>query len=91
MSQRVTKKDLKNIVTRINNITKNPTEYFNSDGEYNVGHYHLSGAYGGWNLYQTIEKTGACRDVLNIGHVSRPELQRAMFSYIQGLYDGGLQ
>lgn len=89
MSKRITLKDLKAIVTRINIITRSPQESYikNEQGRYvaQIGNYHLNGAYGGYALHRMDNEGGGVQDVLQVGHVSKPELQRLLFAYIRGL------
>ncbi len=89
MSRRVTIKDLQMIVDRINHITKSPLESYikDSSGKYvaQPGNYHLDGAYGGYSLHRMCNEGGGVSDVLRVGHVSKPELQKLMFAYIEGL------
>lgn len=87
--KRVTQKDLEAIVKRINLITNSPETSYTKDasGKYtaNIGNYHLDGAYGGYALHRMVSEGGAIEDVLSVGHVSKPELQRLMFAFIAGL------
>ncbi len=89
MSRRVSIKDLESIVERINRITDSPlTSYVKSkDGKYTaqIGNYHLDGAYGGYALHRMHNEGGGIEDVLRVGHVSKPELQRLLFAFINGL------
>jgi hypothetical protein len=84
--QRVTEANLKAIVDRINRMQGTPENSY-KDGKACVGNYHLSHAYGGVALHQMTNESGGCRDVINVGHVSKRELQSMMFAYIQGLSD----
>jgi hypothetical protein len=89
---RVTQKDLENIVARINRMTGSPAEPWSTldNGQHvsNIGSYCLDHAYGGVALHRIANTAGGVNDVLNIGHVSKRELQGAMFAYIQGIYAG---
>ena len=81
---RVTNDDLRAIVARINRLTCSPLDSYTGRIA-NVGNYHLDGAYGGWALYRMANESGGVSDVLRIGHVSKRELQGAMFAFIAGL------
>ena len=88
MSKRTTLKDLENIISRINSMTGSPPETWTKvDGKLrsNVGNYHLNGAYGGWRLDRIVNESGAVDDVLQVGYVSKPELKRLLFAFINGL------
>ena len=92
MSNRISKKDLENVVSRINHIAGTPQEpYSMVEGKYkpNAGCYHLSGAYGGYSLVQMSSRDGCSgvRNVLNTGYVPKRELYDAMQAYISGLID----
>lgn len=92
MTTRVTQSDLEAIVKRINRLTGNPeTPYVRPEtgGSHvaQVGNYHIDYAYGGVALHQISNTSGGVRDVLRVGHVSKRDLQRLMFAYIEGLYD----
>ena len=85
---RVTKKQLESIVERINAITGSPKESYSKDskGKYkaNPGNFHLSGAYGGWQL-QRICNDGGGVTTITSGFVSKSELAQLMYAYIDGL------
>lgn len=86
---KTTVKRLKAIVERINKMTGNPLTSYRKDSDGvllgNIGNYHLDGAYNGWALYQISTEGGGTRDVLQVGHVSKPELERLMFAFIRGI------
>lgn len=91
---RVTDKCLQRIVDRINLMQKTPMEPYtktetenDTEFEANIGNYHLSYSYGGISLYRMVNDGGGVTDVLMCGHVSKRELQTAMFAYIRGLED----
>ena len=89
---RITDANLNAIVARINRMTNSPAESWIKlpDGRHAsaVGSYHLDHAYGGVALHRMCNTAGGTEDVLNVGHVSKRELQALMFAYIQGLYRG---
>ncbi len=54
-----------------------PTEaYTLRDGKFraNVGVYHLSGAYGGWNVHKMVSEGGGVSEPFGHGHVSKRQL-----------------
>lgn len=51
----------------------------------NIGNYHIDGAYGGVSLHQMLSDGGGVRDVFRCGHVSKRELSKLMFAFIDGL------
>jgi len=82
---RVTQGTLNATVNKINEMTNSPTEY-RADGVIQIGHYTLSGAYGGWQL-QRVMNTGGGVDLPlgETGHVPKKELYGLMQSFIRGL------
>ncbi len=86
---RVTDKDLQNIVDRINRMTDNPLAPYikGEDGHLHaqVGNFHLSHAYGGVCLHRMCTDGGGVTDVLYCGHVPKRELQSLMWTFIKGM------
>ena len=93
MANRITDKDLENVVARINRITNSPLEAYTKDenGKFraNTGNYHLSYAYGGVELQRMHNEAGGVTTPLNTGHVTKRELYNLMQAYINGLQDKG--
>jgi hypothetical protein len=89
MSNRVTEKDLQNIVDRLNRMTNSPMAPYvkNAEGRFTaqIGNYHLSHAYGGVCLHRMCNEHGGVTTPVIHGHVPKRVLQDAMFAYIQGL------
>jgi hypothetical protein len=88
MARRITHEDLQAAVTRLNNLAGAPLEPYTRSPETgeltgNAGHYHLSGAYGGWSLVCMHKSTGVS-DVLYTGHISRRALYDMIDAYIRG-------
>lgn len=86
--ERITDKHLQSVVDRINRITGSPMEYMSlTDGErvINVGHYHISGAYGGVCLMRTMSDGGGVTCPIGQGHVPKRELYERMHAFIAGL------
>jgi len=92
---RITMNYLEASVRRINEITGNKLEPYTDTGiamwlsgnrfKINIGNYHLSGAYGGWALYQMETKGGGVKDIFECGHVPKKELYNRMDGFIKGL------
>jgi len=83
----ITLKQLENKVTLLNEITNNPVDYWN-DGVINIGHYTLSGAYGGWELQQVMNTGGGVNCPLYTGHISKPKLYDIISAFITGIQLG---
>ena len=83
---RITMKQLELLVERLNDLTNSPLEYTNKETKKaNIGHYHLSGAYGGWILYRTCTDGGGVEDILHCGYVPKKELYNLIHAYIRGI------
>lgn len=92
MAERITAKNLTNLIAHLNKMTGNPEHPYVKVGEKHVaqiGNYHLDGAYGGWALHQMVNDGGAIRDVLHTGHVPARELYNLIHAYLRGLEPGG--
>lgn len=86
MAQRISVKDLERLTERLNKLTENPTEYRNKEtGKANIGHYTLSGAYGGYELQQIVTDGGGVTCPLYTGHVPKRELYNKMQAFISGI------
>lgn len=89
MTNRITRAHLDAKAATLNSMTNSPAEpYSTVDGKAvaNKGNYHISGAYGGYNLHRMTEG-GGVTDVLSIGHVTARELTALISAYTAGLYD----
>ena len=86
MTQRITRAHLDAKAATINSMTKSPSEAY-TNGKANKGHYHISGAYGGYCLHRMSNESGGVSDVFSIGHVSARELAGLLSAYTAGLYD----
>ena len=85
---RITERDLRSVVDRINRMTGSPMlPYLRQDSRYiaQVVHYHLDGAYGGWQLCRMASESGGVNNVLNCGFVSKKELYDLMQAFIKGI------
>jgi hypothetical protein len=81
-------KDLEPIVARLNRMTGSPAStYTTVDGRQRaqIGNFYLDGQYGGYALYRIVSEGGGSSDVLQVGHVSKRELQGLMFAFIAGM------
>lgn len=85
MSNRITEKDLKNLVRILNEETGNPTEYYNSElKKCNPGNFHLDIAYGGFALCQTVNDGGGSKNV--IGRGTKAELYSQIQTFRAGIW-----
>ena len=85
---RVSKEMLENKVDELNRITNSPMEYFcSTDGQFavNIGHFCLSGAYGGYELQRTCNNGGGVTTPLNTGHIPKKELYNLISAFIDGI------
>lgn len=90
MSNRITQKQLELLVEHLNKITNSPKSYSLEDrttGKHTilVGHYHLSGAYGGWMLARTCNDGGAIETPLGAYHRPKRELYNELRAFIRGI------
>jgi hypothetical protein len=94
MSDQITKKDLQQVVDGINRRAGHPegtgayTEYEEGIARSTLGWYYLQGEYGGWKLYQKVNRAGGVRDVLGVGAVPKRIAYYLMRAYARGLDDG---
>jgi hypothetical protein len=92
--QRITAQQLDHMARFINKALGAPTTYHARDDNGNttpypwqieVGHYHISGAYGGVCLHRTDNEHGGVTDVFNCGHVPKRDLYNRMRAYLEGI------
>lgn len=72
----------------LNKITNSPASYaIEKDGKrvIQVGHWHISRAYGGFDLYRTANEGGAVNDVFRCGHIPARELSGRISALIMGI------
>ena len=81
-TEKITEKQLRAIVERINRVTGSPMEPY-TNGKANIGNYHLSFAYGGVELDRMVRGGVTCP--LGGGHVPKRELAERMWAYLAGL------
>lgn len=92
MTSRITDRDLKSVVDRINRATNSPTEPYTKDEagrmRAQIGNYHISHAYGGVSLHRMCTEGGGITTPLCGGHVPKRELYNLMHAYLRGLEAG---
>ena len=82
--QRITKSQLQTIVDGLNRQTHSPMTPY-ADGQWHIGCYCLSYAYGGVALHRVHNEAGGMQDVLERGHVSKRDLYNLLRAYSAGL------
>lgn len=92
MTMRITDKMLDTLAARLNKLTGSPEDAYSRDADgrlrANVGHYHISHAYGGVCLYRMYNEDGGVTCVSlphHGGHVPRRYLWDMMHAYIAGI------
>lgn len=87
---RINMKQLEKVVWLLNDIAGTPQEQYTrgKDGKLtpNANCYHLSGAYGGWQLNQMCQG-GGTRNVLHAGHQSKRVTYDLIHAYMSALRD----
>lgn len=87
--QRITEKQLESLCDYLNTITNSPATYGgrNEAGQFkaNIGHYHISHAYGGVCLHRVMNEGGGVNTPVVHGHVPKRELFNLMHAFIKGL------
>ena len=79
---RITEKDLRAVIDRINMVTGSPAKPY-VDGKPQAGCYHLSGAYGGVALHR-MARTGTGVTDIFYGHGTKRELYDKMQAWLAG-------
>ena len=88
---RITEKMIKSRVAYLNKITNSPAEYMTTkDGFHtiNIGHYHISYAYGGVCLMRTMSDGGGVTCPLSNGHSPKRDLYNELNAFIAGIEAG---
>lgn len=86
--QRITEKQLEQLVEYINKLTNSPQEsYTRTDSSFtaNVGNFHLYHAYGGVNLHRMSNTGGGVSTPVGMGTRTKRELYNDLQSFIRGL------
>ena len=86
MTERITRKHLDRMVSRINDLAGSPTEPY-IDGKAQIGNHHLSGAYGGWCLHRMCNESGGIRTPIISYHTNTRHLYELMCAYADGFAD----
>jgi hypothetical protein len=82
MSNRITEKMLRSQCDFLNELTDNPLQPY-TDGKANIGNYHISFAYGGVGLHQTMNTGGGIKAIIS-GYTPKRELFNKIEAYTQG-------
>lgn len=87
--QRITDKQLDSLCDYLNMITNSPATYStrSESGQFkaNIGHFHISHAYGGVCLHRVVNEGGGVNTPVVHGHVPKRELFNLIHAYIKGL------
>ena len=90
MEERITQKNLENLVARINKMMNAPeaawTKHENGKYTSNDGHYCLDYAYGGVKLARMSGSAGGQDDISRTGFVSKRELYEWMQAFLEGIW-----
>ena len=90
MSNRITRAMLDRQVEALNRQAGTPETAWTraEDGTLtaNIGNYHLSGGYGGWQLQQVVNINGGVRTI-TLGFRSKREMAEMIRVYSVGMYD----
>lgn len=85
--ERITQKMLERKVEYLNKLTGSPATSWtktNNGTKANIGHFHLSGAYGGVALHRMSTEGGGVSDVFSAGHMTKRELFARICAFIDG-------
>ena len=85
MAQRISIKDLRILVDRLNHVTGSPMQPW-ENGKANIGNYHLYEAYGSIGLHRMFNEGGGVTTVFHLG--TKRELYLQMHSFLAGLQEG---
>ncbi len=89
MSSRITQKDLEYLRNRINKKTDSPMEPWSTNEQgksvSTVGHYYISGAYGGVKLERLCNEHGGCQTISTQGFGTKRQLYNWMQAFLLGL------
>jgi len=85
---RITKADLEGAVRALNLATGQPPEPYTREADgaltHHPGNYHLSGAYGGWQVEQMHPSGGVTR-ALGGGYIPKRELYSLICAMVEGV------
>ncbi|MGF6139067.1 hypothetical protein [Pseudomonas laurylsulfatiphila] len=88
MKARISEKDLEELVLMLNKLSNTPTTFM-SEGVMNVGHYHISCAYGGYALHQLASTGGSVNSIWG-GYCPKRELYNKIELFISGIEAKGI-
>jgi hypothetical protein len=86
--ERISKDDLERKVEYLNRMKNRPLEPWkkgNGALKSNIGNYHLSGAYGGWQLNEMVNESGGVRDIFRCGFTTKRDLYNLISAMLIGL------
>lgn len=86
--ERITIRHLQGLASQLNKMTGSPeTGWQTTDGRNvaSIGHYEISGAYGGWSLHRMVGDGGGVDDVFSCGHIPARDLYNRMRAYMEGI------
>jgi len=87
-TRRITKGQIESRIKELNHILKRPCDpWTRSDGENvaNVGNFHLSQAYGGYELQEMSNDRGAVYYTFRSGHIPARDLYNRINALIEGI------
>ena len=85
---RITIKILENQIAQLNKMLNRPCNpWATKDGKNtaSIGNFHLSQAYGGCSLHETVTEGGGVRDVFSCGHMPKRELSGRILAMLEGI------
>ena len=87
--QRIKESDLKDLIDQLNELTGNPLTYSSHKPDEpfksNIGHYHLSCAYGGYRLDQLCNEGGGIRVISCNGYSTKRDLYNELQAMLYGI------
>ena len=84
--QRITERDLKSLIDRINVLTNSPDRPYNvTTGKSNVGCFCMSAAYGGYNVERIVNQSGGVTSPLGGGYHPKRVIYDRLRAFILGL------
>ena len=87
---RISIKQLEALVTTLNQFTGSSKVYSIKNDEtgkheIQVSHFHLNGAYGGWQLVRTMNNGGGITVITNGDYETKKDLFNSIHNYINGI------
>lgn len=85
------KRELEILIKQINEKTGSPQEHYIRDDSgrlrAQVGHYYISGAYGGVELERVVNEGGGCKSISRDGFGTKKQLGTFLLGMLAGLPD----